>query len=548
MTTEKKVSRRKFIAAGTGIVVVAAAAGAAYYLTKPGPTPTPIPTPTPTPTVTVATTTAPPTATGPKRGGKLIWANPQTIPALDPMNSTSNIQFFIFEQMYDTLFNLQNDYTVTPRLATSWKASSDGLEYRIQLRQGVKFHDGIEFEAKDVAATFNAIRDRKTVAWAVTCPPFKTVEASSKYEVRFTLEQRFYPFIEHLASTWLYIVAERYADDPAKNPIGTGPFKFVDWKMGEFFRHERNKDYWEPGLPYLDELEERDVPEGSTRVAQLLAGEAHYALLIPPELASQVDRDPNTELFSTLPGARWNFIGINCANKPLDDVRVRLALNYCIDRKRFLQTIMRGYGRIFTTWCHPDMPEYANLPDVPRDVEKAKALLKDAGYPDGIPRRFTYLVASEFPDMINMAMTLQDLAKPAGFNIDLVSVPWTDWLDRVPKLEWDFTGCFDERRPSAHSFIWGRFPAKEFYNAFNWFKADPEYEAKIRDACLKGMVELDLEKRKPYYVEAQKMIYDRVPVIPLIFHNIIDGKRKELKGVKTLSPVTNLFFKEAWIQ
>ena len=274
-----------------------------------------------------------------------------------------------------------------PALATEWSTSEDGRTWTFRLREGVKFHDGADFNAEAVKYNFERILDpeigspRRSMIEMV-----EKVEVVDEYTVAITTKTPFGPFLAQISSYNLGMLSPTTAGERGKgyaqNPAGTGPFKLKAWEPGDTLIFEANQDYW-GGKPAIDELVFRVVPEDSTRIMLLKSGDVDAIAGVPAFEVETLKGDQNVVLIS-LPGFRTIYVGMNCQQKPFDDPRVRQAVNYAIDRQAIVDHLLRGVATVGVGPESTSIPgSVKDLPPYGRDVEKAKALLAEAGYPDG---------------------------------------------------------------------------------------------------------------------------------------------------------------------
>jgi peptide/nickel transport system substrate-binding protein len=338
----------------------------------------------------------------PKRGGTLTsLLTPEPAILMIGVNAqapTLNVASKIFQP----LFTYTPTLDFEPVLAKSWTVSDDHKVYTFRLQENVKFHDGTPMTADDVI--FSAMKFMMTLSIRarIVFARIEKAEAPDPHTVVFTLKEPFAPFMYGFGATGfpvvpkhLYDVADMRNNPNNAKPVGTGPFKFVEWQRGNFIRLQRNEDYWKPGQPYLDEIIYRIVPDSQSRALALQSGQA--------QLAGGNDIEPfDLPRFQQQPGLTvtmkgWEYYGplmwidINKRVKPLDDVRVRRAMSMALDRKFILQRLWFGSGKVATGPLCETTKFYdpsVKMPDF--DLAAANKLLDDAGYKaDGSGVRFT---------------------------------------------------------------------------------------------------------------------------------------------------------------
>ncbi len=293
--------------------------------------------------------------------------------------------------LYDSLVWINEDLEIEPALATSWEVSDDGTEYVFTLREGVTFHNGEPFTAESVVATWESGSDPSN-DYANFYDAADLVEAIDDYTVRITTPEPNATFLTTLAISWGMVppayMAEVGIDEFARNPVGTGPFRFVSRAAGDRILMEANPDYWRSGYPLVAELEFRVVPDASTRLAAVQTGEIHIANRLTPDQAMALANVSGVEVVSYL-NDRAYYVGFKNVGAgvgtPLEDARVRQALNYGSDRFGIIAAIFAGQAEPLPGFVIEGNLGYdADLMQpFPFDPERAQQLLAEAGYPDG---------------------------------------------------------------------------------------------------------------------------------------------------------------------
>ncbi|MFO8150506.1 MAG: ABC transporter substrate-binding protein [Trueperaceae bacterium] len=293
--------------------------------------------------------------------------------------------------LFDSLIWINDDLELEPALAESWEISEDGTEYVFHLRRGVTFHNGEPFTAASVVATWETGSDASN-DYANFFTAASLVEAIDDYTVRFTTPEPNATFLTTLAFSWGMVppayIAEVGLDGFAQAPVGTGAFRFVSRTAGDRILMEANPDYWRAGYPRVAELEFRVIPDASTRMAAVQTGEIHIANRLSPDQAMALERAPGVEVVSYL-NDRAYYVGFKNvgagAGTPLEDPRVRQALNYGSDRFGIINAIFSGQAEPIPGFIIEGNLGYdaATMTPFPYDPERARELLTEAGYPDG---------------------------------------------------------------------------------------------------------------------------------------------------------------------
>jgi peptide/nickel transport system substrate-binding protein len=293
--------------------------------------------------------------------------------------------------LYDSLVWINDDLEIEPALAERWEVSADGTEYLFYLRQGVSFHNGEPFTSASVVATWVTGSDPSN-DYANFYSVADLVEAIDPYTVRITTPEPNATFLTTLAISWGMVppayIAEVGIDAFARNPIGTGPFRFVSRSSGDRILYAANPDYWRVGYPKVAELEFRVIPDASTRLAAIQTGEIHIANRLTPDQARALQGARGVEVVSYL-NDRAYYVGFKNVGAgvgtPLEDARVRQALNYGSDRFGIIAAIFAGEAQPIPGFVIEGNLGYdaATMPPFPYDPARARALLAEAGYPNG---------------------------------------------------------------------------------------------------------------------------------------------------------------------
>lgn len=330
----------------------------------------------------VSSPTPSPEAIGPTES--LIWASSYDPATLDPQMSTAYVEVGVYDMLYDGLTQFDNDMKLRPNLATEWKMLND-TTWQFKLRPDVKWHNGDPFTAEDVKFTIERSFDpnAKTVI-ATVFNMVKSIEIVDELTINFITAAPDPIFPKRHASWGSYIMPARYfqevgAEGFNKHPIGTGPFKFVEWIKDDRLVLDANTDYWE-GPPNVRRVIVRPTPERASAVAALQTGEAHLIDEVPPDHAEKIAVGPNTKLVH-VPYAGYQVLICNTHVPPLDKVEVRQALSFAVDRQSLIDNLLRGYGKIPRSSIVPTDAFYnPDLPPLPYDPEHAMQLLRQANY------------------------------------------------------------------------------------------------------------------------------------------------------------------------
>jgi peptide/nickel transport system substrate-binding protein len=363
-------------------------------------------------------------AGSPVQGGNLVFANPQDAKSLDESNVFDNNSIWIIEQITQPLFIVTaNGKGVQPLLATSYTISKDGKTYTIKLRPGVKFSNGTPMTSADVKFTLE-----KTMAaaagWGYIDTAIKTVDAPAPDTVVLHLKYAWAPMLADLALFANGIVPNNYGGKSEaafyQAPVGTGPFKWDYWHKGSALKLVKNTDYWEPGKPYLDSVTWTYVPDDNTRELQVKGGQAQIDQYPAWSTVAALKSTPGVTL-SLFPSTETTYLGFNENVKPFQDVHVRRAISYAIDRGALVKAVLFGNGQAANSIFPPQVPYYdASSGGLQYDTAQAKAELAKSSVPHGFTT--TLQVPSGNSDYATISTIIQSELKPLGINVQIQQV------------------------------------------------------------------------------------------------------------------------------
>ena len=332
-------------------------------------------------------------------GGSITIAQGVEPPGLDPTTATSAaIPRVVYSNVLEGLVKIDRNGKIAPALARDLRTSKDGKEYTFILKKGVKFHDGKPFDAEDVKFTFDRLMDPKTgTAHPEYYKDIDSVNVVDSHTVKIKLKNVNSMFLFNLARPDSIMVNKQAVDKIKSAPIGTGPFKFVEWVPGDHITLTKFEDYHRKGIPYLNKVTFKFIGDPSAQIASLKAGDIDViAYDVSPENALLLEKDPKFKVLNGYTTTKV-VLSTNNSRKPFTDVRVRRAMAHAIDRSALIKGAMSGYGVPIGSHMDPGNPYYIDLTSVyPYDPQKAKQLLTDAGYPNGfeavikLPERFVY--------------------------------------------------------------------------------------------------------------------------------------------------------------
>lgn len=426
---------------------------------------------------------------------------------LDPYRFGSQVDNNILYHVFDQLVWRGPDLAIEPMLAESWE-TVDELTWEFKLREGVTFHNGEEFNADAVQFSLERAADEElqpTLRF-LNDVPLDKLEIIDPYTVRFITKTPHALMLDHL-NEFMILPPGHYGsispDDAALTPVGSGPYKFVEWVGDDHVTLTANADYW-GGAPAIGELIWRPIPEASTRIAELETGGVDVITNVPPDNTEDVDAADGTRV-EPVQGGRRIFIGINCAFEPFQDPLVRQALNHAVDVDTIIETILQGYGERMKTiandpYKNPDLAPYAYDPD------KAMQLLADAGLSDGLE------IVMETPQ--GRYIKDRDVATAVASYLDQVGIKTT-----VEVVEWSVFLEKLRNRDTAPLFLLGlgawfngqdelrSVQYDDTYNATQWM--NEEFE----QTYIELQATFEDEERRQLSHKLQEIVYNDAPWI-----------------------------------
>ncbi|HWV24925.1 MAG TPA: ABC transporter substrate-binding protein [Thermomicrobiales bacterium] len=418
---------------------------------------------------------------------------------LDPHNMTAAAAGLVGYVVMPGLVWWDYDLHVSPMLAESWDTSDDGLVWTFHLRPNLVFHNGKACTAQEVVRNFDHIMDPDSSFLAPDYESVASVEAPDDTTVVFTLKEPFAPFLAVLSNRCGITDMDAY---DATTPIGTGPFKILEWNRGTGLKLERHDQYWEEGLPLADRVNWNFLPSADSRVLALQAGEIDIAYEVPASQISQLE-DQGTVQIDPIPGVQHVYMAFNCESGPFSDVRVRKAVAHAIDKELIVEGALWGYGHVTNTPFPPTSPWFADIPDYERDPEKARALLKEAGFEDGISIDLPIQTTSPIPTVAEIIQA--DLAE-VGIDVRIVEIEWaTYWPEIYLKGQFDITIMGYSARVDPDQTFYPRYRTGGVHNATHYSNES------LDDLLDQGRAITSPEERKTIYDEVQAILVDELP-------------------------------------
>ncbi|GAB3559298.1 ABC transporter substrate-binding protein [Spelaeicoccus albus] len=476
----------------------------------------------------------------PERGGRLRvgltgGGASDTLDAHLPVNTTDIARCI---NLYETLLYYNDDYVLTPLLATKVTSSPNAKVWTAHLRRDVVFHDGRPMTGKDVAATFARITDPKDPkSGAAGLTDLDKVVVAGEHKVEFHLKSPNAAFDDSLGQYANGIVPADY--DP-KHPVGTGPFKVKSFTAGQQSVFARHDHYWRQGQPYLDELVILDFSDDDAIVNALLSSQVDAIGQIPLALTQVIGSDPRVNVL-TSPTGSWMPFTMRIDKKPFDDKRVRQAFRLAVDRKQMIEQVYSGHGRIGNDMYAPFDPAYSkDLPQRRQDIRQAKKLLADAGHPNGLDVEL--VTAPIQSGAVEAAQVFAQQAKKAGIRVNIRRVDSTTFFgDNY--LKWTFAQDFWYTRnflPQVNSGTAQDAP----FNETHW------KNAKFTKLVAEATKTINEGQRNRLIEQAQKILYDEGGYIIWGFSDQADAYQKYVAGLKpnrTGLSLSGFQFRRVWL-
>jgi peptide/nickel transport system substrate-binding protein len=466
---------------------------------------------------------------------------------LIPMLASDSASHSVAGQIFNGLVKYDTDLSVIGDLAESWDISKDGLVITFHLRKGVKWTDGKEFTADDVMFGYKTIIDEKTPsAYKEDFLQVKKAEVMDKYTFRVTYEKPFAPALTSWTS--LVILPKHLLEgkditksDMVRNPVGLGPYKLSKWVSGQELILESNKDYFE-GQPYIDRYLYKVIPDSATMFLELKTGGIDMMGLTPIQYTKQTDNVffKNNFRKYRYPAFSYTHLAFNQKHPWFSDKRVRQAMSYAIDKNEIVDVVLFGLGSPATGPYVPNTwPYNPNVRKYEYDPEKAKELLKEAGWQDrdgdgildkdGKPFKFTILTNAGNNLRKNTATIIQSRLEKIGVKVEIRTLEWSTFVNQfIDKKRFEAVLLGWSIGLDADQYdIWHSSKTKEKELNFISY-SNPEVDELLE----KGRRTFNLDERKKAYFRIQEILADEVPYIFLYVPDATPIVHARIKGIK----------------
>jgi peptide/nickel transport system substrate-binding protein len=480
----------------------------------------------------------------PKRGGTLAIGLAQDPLMVDPIRTGTFTERQFSTPVYEALFDIAPDGSTVPFLAEKYSVSNDQKTYTLTLRPGIKFHDGTPMNAEAVLANFERTRNPENRCRCLnSLEDIADVRAVDELTVEITLSRPNAALPTALADAGGIMVSPTaFRADPTAintNPVGTGPFKFVEWVRGSRFVVEKNPDYWQPGLPYLDKIIMRGMQNTVTLEATFQSGQIDIIMQPSFRFVAQMKNNKSVNVLSPA-GFGTEGIYMNLTQPPLDDVRVRHAVAHAMNRELLQKTLAYGVPTLAYSPFGPGMDVDQPVEIYPKyDLEKAKALVSEYGKPVQFTLQF-----NNSPLTNQFAQSLQEMWSKAGIKVDLEPLDQNRLVQNMVSGQYAgalfrYTGRADPHS-NAYSFLHSKYADVKPSQNYGGIKSP-----KIDELLERGMATIDPKERKQIYSELAKEV---VSVLPNAYtYNVTDSivTNKKVHGI-TVIPDGLIRFDKVW--
>lgn len=482
----------------------------------------------------------------PTPGGTMRFARAEDSTNFDPISLPLNVDIWIVTSVYEQLVRVaSNGVDLEPGLAESWEMSADGLTYTFHLRPGVMFSDGSDLKASDVKYSLDRARNDPSKVWSFTLVAVKEIATPDDATVVISLNQPWAPFLADIAMFNASVVPVAWASGNearlATEMLGTGPFTLAEWKKEEYLLLKKNPHYWEEGVPLLDEIRVAKVPDDNNRILQLQAGEIDAMYDVPFSRVADLEGDDNLRVLK-FPSSFTQYVILNHKVEPLDDVNVRLALNYATDRQAIIDVVLFGNGDPANTFMPKDMLYWNDqLPGYPFDLEKAKEYLAKSKVPNGFEIDLAAL--GGVVEFEQLGATLKDMWSQIGVTVNLSpleqGVYYAVWMEETYQahiLYWT-NDIVDPDQVAMTAIV------QEGQNAFHTSWRNQE----AVDLVVSGRSEQDPEKRKGIYFRVQEIYNLEAPVVLVYYKPLLNAVSRKVHDFEQ-PPTGQWNWKRTWIE
>ncbi len=459
----------------------------------------------------------------------LVVAQMADAKTLDPHATNDQTSSRVTAQLFSQLVEIDHDMNIIPGLAKSWEQVDDYATV-FHLREGVKFHNGEEMKASDVKFSFDRMMASPSVAHIVGA--LDRVEIIDEYTVKIVTKYPFGPLLYHLAHTSSSILSEKAVkkegDNFGQHPVGTGPFKIDSWAAGDRIVLAAFDDYY-GGKQDVEKVVFRNVPEGTNRAIGLETGEIDIAYDISA-IDKDVVRNDKRLALAEEESLSQAYVGFNVNKAPFNNVKVRQAVAYALNPNDVIDAVLLGSGIPSNSPIGPKVFGYnPNAKQYHQNLEKARELLKEAGYPNGFK---TSIWMNDTPGSIQTAQVLQAQLRKVGIDMAIEVTEWGAFLDGTSRGEHEmFMMGWVSVTGDADYGLYALFSSKTHGGAGNRsFYSNPV----VDELLIKARQSTDQQQRQKLYAELQNVLQEEVPIISLYYQYYNAGMQKNVEGFSLL--------------
>ncbi len=440
---------------------------------------------------------------------------------LDPHRTSAAATFQITNNIYDTLIKVTPEGELEPRLAESWNVSEDGMTITFKLREGVKFHNGRPVTAADVKFSFERLKDDESPRAGVyeNIVEINVIDEQTIEFVTGTLDVALETLFVY---PWTAIIPEEEIDNLRDKPVGTGPYRLEEWIPQQHIILKRNDDYFDPA--HIETIEFLMMPDPTSQISALQSGQIDM-IVITGDQAGPIENSTEFNIIETEYNA-IQLMAMNTEHEALSDVRVRQAINYAVDKDAVIDTVWFGYGNKIGSHYPPILKGYVDTTDViSYDPDKAKELLKEAGYGDGLT--LDMYLPSAYPMYVSAGQVIADQLREVGITANIHTVEWGVWLsDIYTNRQYDLTVVGHTGRLDPFALL-ARYQSDSGENYMNYSNE------RVDEILASVQQERDEEKRLALYGELQHILAEEVPAVYLQSPIAIAVTAKDVAGFQS---------------
>jgi peptide/nickel transport system substrate-binding protein len=456
-----------------------------------------------------------------KRSGEIAAGLSERMLTLDPANHYSISTTSVLRHLFDPLIDVTNDSKFVPALAETWRPVNN-TTWRFTLRKGVTFHDGTPFNADSVVFTLKRVQSNSKLIKSFVYQDLESVEKDGDYAVTVTSKRPFGSLPAHLTMLgMLPPSAGKNEEAFFQKPVGTGPFRFASWTHGDQIAMTANPTYWKPGIPKVEKVTFRFIPELSTRTAALRSGELQVIDRVTPDLVETLKGTRGVKVLDVpaIEAQRWIF---QLGKEPVKDQRLRQAISLAIDRGVIIKELLKGYGRPVDSPVPPGLIGHMSLPPKVYDPEKARQILKQAGYSNVSVD--IVLMKDFYPKQLEITQAVAAMLGDVGIKLNIKN------LEIASAREQRTAGTYD-----LFFSGWAHMPHDPDWYFGQWFtKAGSEKltrysNPKVEQLIAEGRVP-DAKVRQAKYEELERIVWDEDAEIWLYYTVAIYGVSERLRN------------------